>query len=35
MNPILVGLLVGVGIFAGWWITSWLQRMFDWMERRR
>jgi hypothetical protein len=34
-NPIVIGVLVGLGIVAGWHITTWLQRFMDWLERRR
>lgn len=35
MNPILIALLVGAGIVAGWWITTWIDHLTEWMERRR
>lgn len=35
MNPILIGLLVGAGLVAGWWITTWINQFMTWLERRR
>jgi hypothetical protein len=35
MNPILIAVLVGAGIVAGWYVTTWLTRFMEWLERRR